>query len=127
VGNAKLQLRTAYIAMGAVLGGVWMISSGQSPLMHVIRSLVAVIVAMLLLRRRLAKRAPARAPQISFASVLGAKLVLLLLAAWAEWALERENVAHPDMIVAGGLFVVVALGGPLAHRFFVRRGGTDRV
>lgn len=125
--NAKLQLRSAYIAMGAVLGAVWMISSGQSLLVHVIRSLVAVIVVMLLLRRRLAKRDPAQAPQISFASVIGAKLVLLLLAAWAEWALERGNVAHPDMIVAGGLFVVVALTGPFAHRFFVRREGTDHV
>jgi hypothetical protein len=122
VRNAKLIIRLLYVAMGAVLGGVWMISSGQSLVTHVVRSLVVVVVALLLLRRRLNKR-QSRAgamPTLSFGSLIGAKLVLLLLAAGAESALEHAKVAHPDPIVAVGLFVIVAVAGPFAHRLFVR-------
>jgi hypothetical protein len=122
VRNAKLIIRLVYVAMGAVLGGVWMISSGQSLVTHVVRSLVVVVVALLLLRRRLNKR-QSRAgamPMLSFGSLIGAKLVLLLLAAGAESALEHAKVAHPDPIVAAGLFVIVAVAGPFAHRLFVR-------
>jgi len=123
VRNAKPIIRLVYVAMGAVLGGVWMISSGQSLVTHVVRSLVAVVVALILLRRRLNKR-QGRAgampmPMFSFGSLIGAKLVLLLLAAGAESALEHARVAHPDPIVAAGLFVIVAVAGPFAHRLFV--------
>jgi hypothetical protein len=124
VPNVKLIIRLVYAVMGAVLGGVWIISSGQPLVMHVVRGLVIVVVALLLLRRRLGKR-QSRAgampvPMLSFGWLVGAKLVLLLLAAGAEAALEHAMVAHPDPIVAAGLFVIVAVVGPFAHRLFVR-------
>ena len=134
VRNAKLIIRLVYVAMGAVLGGVWMISSGQSLVTHVVRSLVAVVVALMLLRRRLNKRQgragampmPMPMPMFSFGSLIGAKLVLLLRAAGAESALEHAKVAHPDPIVAAGLFVIVAVAGPFAHRLFVHPAACSR-
>jgi uncharacterized membrane protein len=101
-----------------------MISSGQPLVTHLVRGvIVAVVMVLLELLRRRPKRRQNRAgatPALTLAALIGAKLVLLLLAAGAELALEHANVAYPDAIVAVGLFVTVAVAGPLAHRSFER-------
>ncbi|MGH3261298.1 MAG: hypothetical protein ACRDNS_04800, partial [Trebonia sp.] len=63
-------------------------------------------------------------PMLSVVALIGAKLALLLIAAGVELVLQHANVADPDPIVAAGLFVAVAVGGPFAHRFFERPAST---
>jgi uncharacterized membrane protein YfcA len=123
--KARLAIRLRYATIGAVLGVVWMISSGQPLLTHLLRSFVVAVVMVLLLQllRRRPKNQQNRAgasQAVSLAALIGAKLALLLLAAGAELVLEHANVADPDLIVAAGLFVTVAVGGPFAHRFLER-------
>jgi uncharacterized membrane protein len=122
--KARLSIRLRYATIGAVLGVVWMISSGQPLVTHLVRSfIVAVVMVLLQLLRRRPKKGQNRAGTTSAASLaalIGAKLALLIVAAGAELALQHANVADPDPIVAAGLFVTVAVGGPFAHRFFER-------
>jgi hypothetical protein len=117
-------IRLIYVAMGLVLGGVWLASGDQSLISHIWRDLAVLVVLLVILRRRLGQRgsrpgAPAM-PQLSFGWVIGAKLALLIVAAGAQWLLQRAGVSHAGLIVAAGLFVVVALAGPLAHHLFLR-------
>ncbi|HEY1699528.1 MAG TPA: hypothetical protein VGG75_07435 [Trebonia sp.] len=123
--TARLTIRLRYATTGAILGVVWMISSGQPLVTHLVRSFIVAVVMVLLLellRRRPKKRQNrvGATSALSLAALIGAKLVLLLLAAGAELVLEHANVAYPDAIVAAGLFVAVAVAGPFAHRFFER-------
>jgi FtsH-binding integral membrane protein len=125
VRKARLTIRLRYATTGAILGVVWVISSGQPLVTHLVRSFIVAVVMVLLLEllRRRPKRRQNRAgatSALSLAALIGAKLALLLIAAAAELALEHGNVAYPDAIVAVGLFVAVAVAGPLAHRFFER-------
>ncbi|HEY6497488.1 MAG TPA: hypothetical protein VIZ43_29770 [Trebonia sp.] len=123
--KARLSIWLRYATIGAVLGVVWMISSGQPLVTHLVRSFIVAVVMVLLLQllKRRPKKGQNRAGTTSAASLaalIGAKLALLLVAAGAELALQHANVADPDPIVAAGLFVTVAVGGPFAHRFFER-------
>lgn len=123
--KARLAIRLRYATVGAVLGVVWMISSGQPLVTHLLRSFIVAVVMVLLLRllrrRPTHRQSRAGASQaLSLAALIGAKLVLLLLAAGAELVLEHANVADSDLIVAAGLFVTAAVGGPFAHRFLER-------
>jgi FtsH-binding integral membrane protein len=123
--TARLTIRLRYATTGAILGVVWMISSGQPLVTHLVRSFIVAVVMVLLLQllRRRPKKGQNRAGGMSaaaLAALIGAKLVLLLIAAGAELALQHANVPDPDPIVAVGLFVTVAVGGPFAHRFLER-------
>jgi hypothetical protein len=127
--KAELTIKLRYATTGLILGVVWMISSGQPLLTHLVRSFIVAAVMVLLLQ--LLKRRPKNrqnhaggSQALSVAALLGAKLVLLLLAAGVELALDHANVANPDWIVAAGLFVIVAVGGPFAHRFLERPAST---
>jgi Na+/proline symporter len=127
--KARLTVRLRYASTGAILGVVWMISSGQSLVMHVVRGLIVAVVMALLLHL-LSKRSNKRrnragaAPALSLGPLIGIKVVLLLLAAAAELALEHANVADPDLIVGAGLFVIAAVAGPSVQRLFERPAAT---
>jgi hypothetical protein len=117
-------IRLIYVAVGLVLGGVWLASGGQSLISHIWRDLAVLVVLLAILRSRLRQRgnrpgAPAM-PQLSVGWVIGAKLALLIVAAGVQWLLQRAGVSHAGLIVAAGLFVVVALAGPPAHHLFLR-------
>jgi predicted PurR-regulated permease PerM len=121
--KARLTIWLRYATIGAVLGVVWMISSGQPLVTHLLRSFIVAVVMVLVLQvlKRRPKKRQNRAGATSVLSVvalIGAKLALLLIAAGAELALQHANVPDPDPIVAAGLFVTVTVGGPFAHRFF---------
>lgn len=122
--NNKLITKLVYVVMGVILGGVWLASSGESLISHVWHDLAVLVVLLIVLRSRLRKRQDlpgARPmPQLSFGWIIGAKLVLLIVAAGAEWLLQRAGVARTDLIVAVGLFVVVAVAGPPPHHLFLR-------
>ena len=122
--TSPLLIRLVYVAMGLILGGVWLASSGQSLLSHVWHDLAVLVVLLVVVHTRLRKRqsrpgAPAL-PQVSYGWIIGAKLALLIIAAGAEWLLQQAGVSHADLIIAAGLFVIVALAGPAAHHLFLR-------
>lgn len=122
--NSMLIIRLVYVVMGLILGGVWLASSGQSLISHVWHDLVVLVAVLLIARTRLRQRqnkpgAP-QLPQLSFGWIIGAKLVLLIIAAGAELLMQRAGVGHADLIVAAGLFVIVAIAGPPAHHLFIR-------
>src|ERR1041384_7625773 len=108
--KARVTITLRYVSIGAVLGVVWMISSGsgESLVMHVVRSVIIAVVALVLLQlpqllRNRPKKPEERAgamPMLSLVLLIGFKLALLLLAAVAELALEYANVADPTPIVA---------------------------
>jgi uncharacterized membrane protein len=121
--KARLSIWLRYATIGAVLGVVWMVSSGQPLVTHLLRSFivaVVMVVVLQLLKRRPSKRqnGAGSTPMLSVVALIGAKLALLLIAAGVELALQHANVPDPDPIVAAGLFVAVTVGGPFAHRFF---------
>ena len=122
--HATRVIKLIYVAMGLVLGGVWLASGDQSLISHIWRDLAVLVVLLVILRSRLRQRGnrpgPTAMPQLSFGWVIGAKLVLLIAAAGVQWLLQRAGVSHAGLIVAAGLFVVVALAGPPAHHLFLR-------
>lgn len=119
--NTTLLTWLPYFVVGLVLGGVWLISSGESLWTHTLRAVVVFAVVLLLLRVRLNRRT--RGPQISFGWFIGTKLVLILLAAVVQWLLDQAGAAHPDVIVAAGLVVLATLTGPLLHHRLVTSTG----
>lgn len=122
--TSPLLIRLVYVAMGLILGGVWLASSGQSLLSHVWHDLLVLVVLLVVVHTRLRKRqgrpGASALPQVSYGWIISAKVALLIIAAGVEWLLQRAGVAHPDLIVAAGLFVIVALAGPAAHHLFLR-------
>ena len=68
-------------------------------------------------RRRQAAGLPPRV-QARSPLIIAAKFVLVLLALGAEWLIGRWT-AQADVIVAAGLFVIVAALGPTLHPYLV--------
>ncbi|MEU9454928.1 hypothetical protein [Streptomyces sp. NPDC048277] len=122
--NSPLMIRLVYIAMGLILGGVWIASSGESLISHIWHDLAILIVMLVVVRSRLGKRAARPGatpmPEVSYSWIIGAKLGLLVVAAGVQWILQQAGNAHPDIIVAVGLFAVLAVAGPAAHHLFIR-------
>lgn len=122
--HAHRVIRLIYVAMGLILGGVWLARDDQSLISHIWHELAVLVVLLVILRSRLRQRgnrpgAPAM-PQLSFGWVISAKLALLIVAAGVQWLLQRAGVSHAGLIVAAGLFIAVALAGPPAHHLFLR-------
>jgi hypothetical protein len=116
----------AYVVAGLVIGGVWMLHAGESPLVHAIRLLVLMAVVMSLstaARRVAAKRGRVVAhPPLGRFLVL--KLALLALAVVAATMLDAW-VPHADVWIAVGLALLVMTVGPHVHPWLVGRTATE--
>lgn len=114
-----------YAIAGLVIGGAWIWRAGASLWEHALRLLIVlVVVAPTLgyLRRRRATRGGGRPSYLPLPQLIGAKLVLIVIAVGVQWLLERSLSATDASVIVGvGLGLTVAVGGPQLHRYLIRR------
>lgn len=57
--------------------------------------------------------------------LIATKVVLVVIAAFAEQALEHHSASHPSLSVAIGLGVVVCVAGLAGDRYFFSSSSAD--
>jgi hypothetical protein len=123
----RWMLQVRYAVAGVVLAGTWVWHENQPPWEHAARVLVVMLVlgpVVRWIRRRVTAGSPGRGGRgFPVRTWIIAKLTLVAVGLGVEWLLElwisRSTAA---IIVAAGMAVAVALGGPWLHgRHSIRR------
>ncbi|MFE1829113.1 hypothetical protein [Streptomyces yangpuensis] len=99
------------------MGAVWAFGADMPAWEHALRVLVIVLcvsAAARLIAPRLARAGRAPLDRGLFLGLVAAKVLLVAVALLVDWAAGLW-FSEPDLITAGFLFVLVALGGPVLH------------
>ncbi|MFI6347820.1 hypothetical protein [Streptomyces sp. NPDC050560] len=115
-------VRRIYLIVGLVMGALWVWHKGEPLWEHALKLLVLLFVVAPLVLGRMRRKHPPVPGQLTLAypRLVVAKLVLLVVTLAAS-ALLRDKVDNADLVVAVGMAVVIAVGGPLIHpRLLVR-------
>lgn len=114
--RAAKRPRGHYLIAGLAVAGLWLLNGDKSALYHAVQMLIVMSVLtglQIVLDRRHGGRAP-------YIRLISAKLVLVAVAAGAEWLLAPVT-SYSNAIVAAGLVVLVTATGPALDRLAARR------
>jgi len=118
--------RVQYLVIGLVVGALWIAHSDEPLWEHAARTLVVLIAVPLLAAPVLAwwrkRRGSTDAQRVSLVRFVAAKALLVGVALGVDVLLSLWLPGVADFVVAGGLFVAIAVLGPLYHHLLV----TDR-
>ncbi|MCX4919041.1 hypothetical protein [Streptomyces sp. NBC_00687] len=107
-----------YLLLGLLMGALWAYQHDASLWEHAVRLLGLLLIVPPLLHRAQARRrrrlGQEDRPRLSLVRLSLGKVGIVACALLAAWLLE-DRVAGADHWIAGGLTVVVAVGGPLLH------------
>ncbi|MER7822524.1 hypothetical protein ABTX85_08160 [Streptomyces sp. NPDC096097] len=107
----------AYAAVGAAVGGIWVLGGDMPAWEHALRVLVVVLCVSLagrFLGRRLVRAGRAPVDRRLFFGLVAGKVLLVAVALLVDQLVGLWS-AEPALITAGFLFVVVTVGGPALH------------
>jgi len=114
--RAAKQPRTHYLIAGLAVAGLWLLNGDKSVLYHAVQMLIvmSVLTGLQIVIDRHHGQTPA------YVRLISAKLVLVAVAAGAEWLLAQVT-SESNTIVAVGLVVLVTAAGPALDRLAARR------
>lgn len=111
------KVRIGYLFAGVVIGALW-VNQGGTPLWeHAARllGLMAIVMTVTTVRARLRNRPPKH----PIGRFLAAKVGVVVLAVLAA-LLIGGRIDNEDMWIGLGLFVLVAVFGPILHPWLIR-------
>lgn len=115
--------RVQYLVIGLVIGALWIVHSNEPLWEHAARTLAVLVAVPLLAAPVLAwwrkRRGSTDARHISLVRFVAAKALLVGVALGVDVLLSLWLPGVADFIVAGGLFVAIAVLGPLYHHLLV--------
>ena len=108
--------RSRYLTAGLVVGGLWLLNGDKSVLYHAVQMLIvmSVLTGLQIVIDRHHGNSPA------YLRLISAKLVLVAVAAGAEWLLAPVT-SESNTIVAAGLVILITAAGPALDRLAARR------
>jgi hypothetical protein len=105
--------RIRYLVGGLLIGGFWYLNRHRAPWQEALRTLATFALLMTLLRARLQRKSV----HVHLVPLVAAKGALVIVAALVQTALGH-TMASPQLIVAFGLGLAVALLGPFGDKHF---------
>ncbi|MDH6128104.1 hypothetical protein [Kitasatospora sp. GP82] len=112
-------IRVGYALVGAFLAWRWATGGSEPAWEHGLQVLATMAALMALLqlarRRRIRRVGWSVLDRVPLRILLPAKVLLVAVALGAQWLLARWT-SEAQSIVALGLFLVIAVGGPVLHR-----------
>src|SRR5215470_57528 len=114
--RAAKQPRSHYLIAGLAVAGLWLLNGDKSVLYHAVQMLIvmSVLTGLQIVIDRHHGQAPA------YVRLISAKLVLVAVAAGAEWLLAPLT-SSSNTIIAVGLVVLITAAGPALDRLAARR------
>lgn len=121
--TATTRERLQYLAIGLVIGALWIVHMNEPLWEHAARTLVVLVAVPLLAAPVLAwwrkRQGSTDTRRISLVRFVAAKAVLVGVALGVDVLLSMWVPGVADYIVATGLFVAIAVLGPLYHHLLV--------
>jgi hypothetical protein len=115
--------RVQYLVIGLVIGALWIVHSNEPLWEHAARTLVVLVAVPLLAAPVLAwwrkRHGLADTRHVSLVRFVAAKALLVGVALGVDVLLSMWLPGVADFVVAGGLFVAIAVLGPLYHHLLV--------
>jgi hypothetical protein len=106
-----------YLLGGLLIGGFWYLNRSRPAAEEALRTIVVFAVLMTLLRAKL----KSQSVNVHLIPLVGAKAILVTMAALVQESL-KDSVGNPQLVVAIGLGIAVALVGSVGDRYFFSRG-----
>jgi len=120
---ASTRERVQYLVIGLVIGALWIAHRNEPPWEHAARTLVVLVAVPPLAAPLLAwwrkRHGSADAQRLSLVRFVAAKALLVGVALGVDVLLTPWLPGAVDFVVAGGLFVAIAVLGPLYHHLLV--------
>jgi len=120
---ASTRERVQYLVIGLVIGALWIAHRNEPLWEHAARTLVVLVAVPLLAAPLLAwwrkRHGSADAQRLSLVRFVAAKALLVGVALGVDVLLTPWLPGAVDFVVAGGLFVAIAVLGPLYHHLLV--------
>ena len=115
--------RVQYLVIGLVIGALWIAHRNEPLWEHAARTLAVLVAVPILAAPLLAwwrkRHGSANTRRVSLVRFVAAKALLVGVALGVDVLLSLWLPGVADFVVAGGLFVAIAVLGPLYHHLLV--------